>query len=409
MYPSRNLGGAQLLFARLAGHLAQEGDVDVTVVDYRDGFIRRQLEGVGSVNLIDYHPGVILPDGAVTIIALTHLAYLRFMVSKTSLSGDFLLWSIHPKNIEHVLYSYFRHYFQLRKRKILSLLSEMAEWGTIVFMDGATRFSFEETIGTKLKDEDFLPIPIQVEVQRGFGSRLALVGNNISIAWLGRVSEDKVSAIEKIIKDISLSKYRNNITLHIIGDGPKIDKIHRYISKKNVKVNHVGVLEKYALEEFLMTQVHLGIAMGTSCLEFAKCKIPVAIADYSYFKIPHSHGYDWLYETENFTLGNDVAWAIPRRMSFDDLISDLVKSKSGDVGLRCYTYILENHSINSVSKKLIEVIDIKARKNRLKVSRVERLINPYLFVLVYKLLRSIKGKLKLLLVIKMRVNSNFKK
>ncbi len=393
MYPSRNIGGAQLLFSRLACYLAEEDIANVSVVDYHDGFIRRQLESVPAVNFIDYSPGVTLPVGSVTIIALTHLAYLRFMVSRKSLSGDFLLWSLHPKNIEHVLYSYFRHFFQLRRKKILSLLSEMAELGSIVFMDGSNKFSFERAIGSELTVANFLPIPIPIPIQRTSDSSVHTVGSNIAIAWLGRISRDKLSAIEKVIEEISLSKYKNNIIFHVIGDGAEIASVFKYADRKNVQFNHVGILEQPALDDFLVNQVHFGIAMGTSCLEFAKVKIPVAIADYSYSKIPHSHGYDWLYDTANFTLGNDVAWGFTRRMVFDDLILDFTRDKLNEVGLKCYDYSLENHSIHSVSKRLLESLDTRAQKKALKVSHVERLINPCFFSAGYRISLCIKRTL----------------
>mgnify|MGYP006093001565 CR=1 FL=1 len=395
MYPSRNLGGAQLLFARLARYLAEEDVLDVTVVDYHDGFIRRQLEGVVNVNFINYYPGVTLPADSVTITALTNLAYLRFMVSAKSLKGDFLLWSLHPKNIEHVINSHFRRLFQLRRKKIFKELVELAESGCIVFMDGCNKFSFEKVLGTKVIAENYLPIPIPIPLplERSLGSRIQTMGPEISIAWLGRISFDKVSAIKKIIEDISLSNYRHNVTFHVVGDGPEMGSVLKYINKKNVKLNHVGTLKQPALDQFLINQVDFGISMGTSSLEFAKLKIPVALVDYSLSKIPRSHGYIWLNDTVNFTLGNDVTWGFSRKMSFDDLVLELSEDMINDVGSRCFDYVLNNHTLNSVSKKLLEALDIKAKANRFKVTHVESLISPYLFALAFRTLRNIKCRL----------------
>ena len=44
LYPSKNIGGAQLLFARLANHISTKTQTKVQVVDYVDGFLKEYLK-----------------------------------------------------------------------------------------------------------------------------------------------------------------------------------------------------------------------------------------------------------------------------------------------------------------------------------------------------------------------------
>jgi len=390
IYPSRNIGGAQILFARLAKHIATTTSTKVYVVDYKDGFIKNYLENAKNITFVDYSVGVSLPKNCINITPLSHLADLRFMVSQSSLNENFLLWSIHPDNIKHVLYSNFRSYFRFGNEILKKRLIEMANTKMIAFMDGATKFSFEKEFDTKIGAPLFLPIPIE------FNSSRLLRDNrddgSISVAWLGRFSYDKIYSIIKLIRDIAGSQYKEKIKLHLIGDGQEYLKIIEEAKKNNLNLYHPGVIQAEALDNYLLDNVDVGIVMGTSCLEVSKLKIPTAIIDYSLIEIPSSHGYDWFYESTDYSLGNDAAWGLQRRMSFDRLIEEFVSDQNNLIGNKCHIAAIDNHSIESTAAKLLDVFMLKRDSKQWgSVANIDSIINPTIYSLIYKIARFVKN------------------
>lgn len=393
LYPSKNIGGAQLLFARLAKHISANTRTKVRVVDYADGFLKDYLKDIRQVEIIDYNPGVLLPKDSVTITPLSHIADLRFMIAEECLCERVLFWSIHPDNIKYVLYSNGRNLFRLSSKKLKLKLTEMAQCGQIVFMDGSTQFSFEKELNEKIIKPNFFPIPIEFDETRFRSGRL--VGSNVSIAWLGRFSYDKINSIIKLIDDIGESSFRNKVLLHLIGDGGELKYTIERAKKHNLNYVHAGVIQGKELNDYLLKNIDIGVAMGTSCLEISKLNIPVAIADYSLTEIPKSHGYDWFYETKDYSLGNNVAWGMSRRMSFDDMMREYMSDNENAIGSKCYETARQSHSIESTSNRILAAVESlgDAKKWR-DVEDVDALINSRAYGLIYRLCKGLKNAIQ---------------
>ncbi len=390
IYPSKNIGGAQILFARMAKHIATTTDIKVYVVDYRDGFIRNHLKNIADIIFVDYGHGVSLPKNSINITPLSHLADLKFMLSKSSLNENFLLWSIHPDNIKYVLHSNFRSYFRFGDEILKQRLIEMANTKMIAFMDGATKFSFEKELGAKIEAPLFLPIPIEFNSSR---SRKEIRNDgSISVAWLGRFSYDKIYSIIKLIRDIARSQYKEKIKLHMIGEGQECRRIIEEAKKNNISLHLPGVIQSEVLDDYLMDNVDVGIVMGTSCLEVSKLKIPTGIIDYSLVEIPRAHGYDWFYESSDYSLGNDAAWGLSRRMTFDNMIEELMSDQNNLIGNKCYMAAVDNHSIESAAAKILDVFSLRRDiKQWGSIVNVDLMINPMIYSLIYRFGRFVRN------------------
>lgn len=390
LYPSKNIGGAQLLFARLAKHISTKTQTKVQVVDYPDGFLKDYLKDTQQVEIIDYAPGVLLPKDSVTITPLSHIADLRFMIAEECLCERILFWSIHPDNIKYVLHSNYRNIFRLGAKKLKFKLAQMARDGIIVFMDGSTKFSFEKELDEKIEDPVFFPIPIEFDEAACRSVRLG--GRTVSIAWLGRFSYDKINSIIKLIDDIAESSFKNNIKLYLIGDGDELDKAIGAAKKRGLNFIHTGVVQGKKLNDYLLNNIDIGVTMGTSCLEVCKLYIPAAIVDYSLTKIPKSHGYDWFCETKDYSLGNEVAWGKSRRMSFDDMIMEFMSDNENVIGNKCYATARQYHSIESTSKRILAGVESFGDAERWRVIKdVDALINSRVYDLIYRLGKRLKN------------------
>lgn len=391
LYPSMSIGGAQLLFARLAMEIAVAKKGKVIVVDYVNGFIRDFLKNTESIEFIDYYPGVALPWSSVVITPLSNLAELRYMLSSQSLlSCNYLFWSIHPDNIKHILYSSGRKFFW-RKNKLRKNLADLASSGAIIFMDEANEFAFEKEVGSVQK-AIFVPIPIEIkevasiEVNRNKEA--------ISVAWLGRLSYDKINSLKKIINDIVAFQAVNKIEFYVIGDGPEDSALRQYAKATGVALHSMGVLQGAALSNFLRSKIDIGIAMGTSCLEIGALRIPVALVDYSLNQLPEDSKYDWIYDTKKFTLGNNASWGKNRDKTLVELIAELRDDSLNEIGDKCYDYISRGHSLTRVADALIYCVKSRSDFCHAGINDVERMINPRPHEFLYRVVKGLKRMYK---------------
>lgn len=383
MYPSKNIGGAQIHFARLAQEVAGRSDFKVAIVDYADGFMRDFLKLSSNIDFIDYVRGVQLPNNSITIVPFPHLVDLRFMIDPKCLNGSFLLYSLHVEDVNS-LYKRGRSFFRLGDKKIRDNIGEMADDATIIFMNKASMDSFKEKLNIKIETDNFVPVP----VGKKLGGEVDLKKTSekiISLAWLGRLQHDKIHSIVKIMEDIAASGYHNDIIFHIIGDGVESGRLVNFAKEKKVSVKLVGVLKGMELNTYLKKNIDVGIAMGGSCLEIANLKIPTAVVDYSGSRIPKTHKYSWLYEEKNFDLGADIKLGNLRTKSLENLISEVSEDQGNFIGEKCYKHALTKHSTESCTDALLAIINKKiADKSEFDIFKAERLINTKLYSFIYR-------------------------
>jgi hypothetical protein len=390
LYPSRAIGGAQLLFARLAEAIAAGGMARVSIVDYEDGFSTKYLKDNPDVSTIAYIEGLTDLHDTTVIVPLSHLIELRYMLTPASLACNFLFWSIHPDNIKYMFYGYGRNWFG-GKDRARALLRQLCDEGHILFMDRANRRACEDEIGSQ-GCSSFLQIPIGIPAGRRLGQRASAA--NMSIAWLGRITYDKINSLKKIVDDAADYQAQTKIDLHIIGAGPEEKALLAHAQKKGVALHLHGILQGQELHDFFVNRVDFGIAMGTSALEIAALGIPVALIDYSLKPLPPDMKYDWLYDTRDFTLGNDCQWGEPRAKTFGDLIGHVRADSRNEIGGQCFAYVKDHHCLPQVAAKLVSYVNQGAPIDERKIKEVERLLNPEMHSFLYGTARAIKRVVK---------------
>lgn len=353
-YPSLELGGAQFLFLRMAFSLAKSSDLNVFVIDFENGFLHQRIANQNKIKFIKYIQGDLDLNNFLIILPLSIYNDSIFLFNRSTYSCSFLFWSIHPENITHVLFGNLR-FLIVNKRKLREKLLNSANNGSIVFMDRSNLIAFQNEIGI-VSNPTFLPVPIEIN-EEIFECPKKKKLSKINVCWLGRVSYDKVYSILNISKDISESKFSDRIKFYIIGDGEKLFYLKNELSKFNIESVFLGSISEKELSTFLSNNIDIGIAMGTSALEFAKLKIPVALVDYSLKPFRENCNYDWLFDSEEFSLGNNISWNIIRKKRFDDLISDWISDDSNCFGIESFQYVLKNHSMHSVTSLLADIIE----------------------------------------------------
>jgi glycosyltransferase involved in cell wall biosynthesis len=359
-YPSKNIGGAQLLFVRLANELSKIPECSVAVIDYPNGFLRKSV--CASVEVIDCYQGITTrTEESATIITPVSKIISIHRELLTAKGSKFLFWGIHPENTVDIL----RGATRLRGRgrisecilriinfntyyKVRRALVEGLENNSIFFMDSANRDRTITFYHLSNDCNEFIPVPVP-ELKQW---ELDIDMNKKVVAWIGRLSFDK---IHSLLYTMSMLNKCGDFDFHIIGDG----EARTFINNEdydNLHITYHGSVSNDELHGVLVKKkIGLVFAMGTSVLESSMMSIPSILVDPSYCELPNNYSPNWLYNTKGYTLGTFKR--LESNVTFDDLmVSYLVDSKN-EIGRKCHRYVKDNHSMNSVIEKIITKID----------------------------------------------------
>jgi hypothetical protein len=190
---------------------------------------------------------------------------------------------------------------------------------------------------------------------------------------------------------INLSKDLS-VIFDIIGTGDYEYLIRDFIPNPHLTINFLGTITE-RLDEILINY-DLCFAMGTSVLESAKLNIPSILVDASYIELPTDYKYRWIFESKDYILG----YLLPNeKINNNSLLMSnilyLIKDvdKKSTIGNKCYEYVKEHHSLDAISKRLIDYIG----QSTLTVDDVRKLkVNNTIFHRIHKLLKFLKGKMK---------------
>ena len=372
-YAVRNVGGAQLLFARLAAQLQKSCGWKVQLVDYEDGFIRKHFIKFSIV-----HDFIVWNDGDKVNLSDTTLLLgfgelpQALPVFSANKNINVLLWSVHPHNV----LAYFRFGFIYRRiplrlrAKLSSFLEPLTRKKTHLLMDYLNRnnslifmdkpnslyaqcmFSFQEA--------KYLAIPISMETPE-INKERTINKKSISVGWLGRLDNNKYNSIVASLNSCSMysEKYDCELYFHIIGDGAALEKL-KNSHFSGVKLIFPGVLLDDSLSDYLVQNFQVGFAMGTSVLEISKHQIPSVITDYSTKPIPCKEiPYRWFYDSNELDVG-EVYGEVSRKpsISIEDILYVATNKKMNNlIGKLCADKAYSEYEIENVAEKLIDYID----------------------------------------------------
>lgn len=365
-YPSICLGGAELLFTRLAIHMVKYNLAQPVLIDNVNGLYSDLVSGekikviyINKIEKIAINEGVI-------ILPPSHLLEIG---NTLNIGNDvkILLWSIHPLNMESILPLFpLVHKLSLKVRLFLyrfitpfsfvqyvDLVRYISSLQALCLMDCSNYKTITLNGNIVNLEKNYLPIPI--ELARNKSRAKEILSSPINIAWLGRIADFKVNSLIKIYNDLSLytRTFRCKMVFHIIGDGELLELVKKHCQNTPfLQVVYIGALKPSLLEEYLLENVQILIAMGTSCLEGGKLAIPSILVDVFPQRPPKQYTYRWLYETTDFSLGDYVYSDVLTEHYIADIIEG---SNLSDHGERCLEYVKSNHSIEQVTLKMLKL------------------------------------------------------
>lgn len=366
-YPSRGIGGAQLLFCRIAVGLHLKG-YRIANVDSGESFISTYLidNGIPFEHLIasEDNKANLLKDD----ILVLSLSYIFIFTKIIKLHGEtkILFWDLHPYNlIEQTALSYLykkNNFFYNNKslrflernriRKIKEIVDSAHQKESVFFMC-KKNFLYSSNFFNLSFIPSYIPIPIS------FNKKPVYDLNNrhkkeIHIGWISRLDPDKVGILNVFISDIS-DYVKNNpdikLYLHVIGCGASEDKID---CLPDQVVRFTGRLEGNALDNYLRDNIDIGFSMGTSALEFAARAIPTVLVPsptLRNFFMKVERRYLFLNKAKGYDVAVEEYYDEEERNTFAEILLSL---KISDARLACesYEYAYASHAIDKVTTLL---------------------------------------------------------
>ena len=394
-YPSRILGGAEYLFIRLSRFLVDRG-FRVFYVDYEDGFARKELAGTDVV-FWDFKDGEKAPidTGDYLVTPLSNFYRLSEYIDLNVPRMRLFFWSIHPYNVVHVLPEckmlmhltetchrvFLSLFFPGNYKRVRGLLNDLNKADAIWFMD-EPNLSLNCSLWKIPFSDDYLPIPLEAAEKNRTIS--AFRPNRLRIAILGRLSQDKIHSVINVLNRFLAYRTAHNRVCHIIGDGEAGGLIDDAKYTAQIEMQFHTSLKNRELDTFLVENVDILFAMGTSCLVGASLGIPVIQMDYGFSPYVSDH-FHFLYDAQGFSLGDHYGKINPHDHSFQTVMdSCLTTEQKRQTGLACKDYFFRFHEMRAVADKMLKKLDtggidaesyLSIRKMRGKLKKRNKLIH----------------------------------
>ncbi len=370
-YPTNYIGGAQLLFARVAEYLNNKGfyiKIYENKESYISNFLKRKNISFDSINIGDNRKFAV----GHSEIFLLSLSYLNLIINRFDFNANtrFVFWDLHPYClIEQTAFSgFYKKISNDKIRKFLirlfdfekrSQINKIIELGTkksgVVFLCNYN-FQYNKNSFGFNTEAKYLPIPIEILPSDCFS-----IENSpkcIRLGWISRLVRDKNLILTLLIDDIIRSRIKN-LELVIIGEGKDENYIHEYINKTGVQnIKFIGKVEAEDLSQFLIENIDLGFSMGTSSLEFALRKIPSVLVptatEYQYFS-KKNEKYEWLQNIGEYDICTYKSDSQSYK-TFESIINYYTQQKQS-LQKEAYNYVLKHHAINKVGEDLNQIFN----------------------------------------------------
>ncbi|MBB1303743.1 hypothetical protein H5183_20800 [Pseudoalteromonas sp. SR44-8] len=366
-YPSRGIGGAQVLFQRVCIELSNL-DYKVAIISNKDCFLYQNLIQKGTnVGFIDIDNISLSPDD-VLVLSLDK-AFQMKELNRINGNPRLVFWDLHPFNlVQWTLFSLFYKKYPLsffvkilkrfehkRISKIKRFLEVANDSGALFFMC-QNNYRFNAKMFNVNFNPTYFPVAISEKYEGDLESVIPSKESIIRICWISRLAVDKVKVLNQLISDIESSNCSslNRIVLHIVGSG---DAEHNIQKSKKIKIKMHGVLKGNDLTSHIRG-MDLGFSMGMSALEFAINCIPSILVPSSaatQMDLKRDNKYMFLYDIEGYDVAVENYYSNDKRLKFQDVLLRIEKNKHLHAK-KCYDYVLSSHLTPSVVKNMVRKI-----------------------------------------------------
>lgn len=373
-YPTQVIGGAELLFVRLLNYISQNyPQMRVGYINFTESCINELLsEGVERVAV---DKSITLPENS-TIVAPPFCIY-NFPQIKTK-NLTFLFWILHMEEVAVSMCPLSR----TTTKNVIDRVRTMTTHNALIVMDEATKITTQKFCSFNVNENMLMPVVLE-DYQTSFLKESLIDEQYINLAWIGRLSADKIYALINLMDNLEKLKIDKKIKLHIIGEGDSGHLIGEY---KNFEIIYLGTLFPKDLPLYIQNNIDIVFAMGTSMLESEKCGVPAVMVFYTIEK-SSKDCFLWTFKLQNYVLGYDVQLElIPQKelMTLEQILNDFLLNmshRSKQAREHFESFLIDRHIVKflkyanetSYTKEIL-----KKEKLKIKLGRILRKVKKYL-------------------------------
>lgn len=335
--PTRSVGGGTFLFCELADYIINNTDFKVYYLDCPDGYAHQLLEGNDRINIINYNLSddcFPIKEPLLIFTNTTRAIQIKGMNPKSKMV--FWHWETNPVGWDSLYLL----------NEATRITKSMQNSGALLFHDWSSYNMLVKQIKVRIDTPKYFPVFLP-NVKTDYKKLDLISPNEINIAWVGRLSHDKVNSLNNIIT--CFAKYKTNKIkrFHIIGDGLCADKVYEHAKKYMNQMEFVfnGTIPHDELSEYLTTKIDALFAMGTAVLEGAALGMPaiaVTLSNNAYF----DDDFYFLPDTKEYCVGIthlqkkefDVCYT-----KFNKILDRIINGEKASIGKRCYDFFLRNY------------------------------------------------------------------
>lgn len=372
--PGRKTGGTNTLFEALIKYIhGVRPEIDIAVVDYKDGYVASSLLNFSDkIKILDWNYDININDNDIMISDFLSAKNLLYKKIKISQSAKLFFWVTHPDDIFKWIPTFnltLKYSNWLRrlhidtlhskyKYRLCSFVNHASKKNSLKFMDNFCIERYKEIFNSPVDNASILPVFTLDNHQlskKYDNSILNKKNNTINFYWLGRVSDFKTATIIRIAYDLSrFNEGLNSVkaVFHIIGDGKDLEFIKKKFSSiNNLIIHYYGTLNISEIRYMFENNSGVMIGHGISILEGARAKYPCIIADGIGFKNKKLL-YRRLIDEEKYGVGRIVKNNVDLRgEKLEEIISQILIED--EVGMKEHKRWKEQHSIKSISEDFI--------------------------------------------------------
>lgn len=366
-YPTQVIGGAELLFVRLLNFISQHyPQIRVGYINFTESCINEFLsEGVEKIAV---DKSITLPENS-TIIAPPFCLY-KFPKIKTK-NLFFLFWVLHMEEMNDTMC----YLSRTTRKNVIDKVQTMITHNALICMDEVTRIATKEFCSYEVNEKIIMPVVLE-DYPCSFTKEILVDKECIHIAWVGRLSRDKIYALINLMDNLEKLDLAKKIKLHIIGEGDSKHLIREY----PYEVIYLGTLSPKDLPLYLQKNCDICFAMGTSMLEAEKCGVPAAMVFYT-TENSSSDCFLWTFKLRNYVLGYEMNLGlIPEKelMSLEQILNDFLANmshRSKEARAHFESFLIEKHIdkfLQCVNETSYSMEVLKKEKLKIKLGRILR-------------------------------------
>ena len=373
-FPYHEVSGCPVLFLNIARLISKSSDWEVNIVDYSDGYMASSLFVDDKIKLIEFVDRKNCYVGTEYLVMQSYLADAIRPELKIAPKTKVFFWMLHPMNYMPIVFPFnFFHGFiekhwdsYARMLRIfypasLGLAKGFYEYTTLNGMSAIMNNSDMPVLRTMLNIRDFNryePTVIPIAASNPELRKINFRKDVLRLGWVGRLCDFKITILNYTIK--SAREYADNnkiqIYFHVIGDGDLAYLLDTRCSDF-FTVIPVGSIPKENLDKYIVENIDINFAMGTSIIESAKLAVPSVKLDFTYGDIPDGFVFRWFYKSSEYDIGHVLldSELEPDNNSFELIIEEYLKDTIS-ISNKSYEHYYSQFSLKSVTQKIINAL-----------------------------------------------------